>query len=254
MVQAVDAGSTGQLGANAATFTGYNCTVGALEQAWITQTVSSGYSAGGANQNPTLSDGYNVWGPVFGQWYNWTGGVYTYIGCFWAINTSNTKLSVSLSNWYSGAVSTAITLTEFTGNASSSPVDGSAYSVYYDSVTTGSGQTLNGTAFNTNVANDMVTCFLFDLYSGSSKVTAASAGTLFTLGSATDTANPADAVAIDAGVFSSAGSVTPSFAGVTISSGGADIVVIAGCAFKPVGAGAAYQPFMNPVYGPILAQ
>ncbi len=251
--QGVNAGSTGQLGANAATFTVQNCTVGSLVRAWITQTVASGYSSGSGNQNPNLSDGVNTWNLVFGQWYSWTSGVYTYIGCFECINASATKLSVSLSNWYSGAVSTQILLDEFTGNASSSPADGSAYSVAYVGTTTGSGVTLNGTQITTATNGDLIDCYLFDLFSGSSKVTAISQGSGFTL-MQSNPSNPADACADENVVQTTAGNITPSFV-VTISSGGADMVVVASIAWKPAGVAALYQPFTwNPVLGPILAQ
>jgi hypothetical protein len=252
--QGVNAGSTGQLGANAATFTVQNCTVGALERAWVTQTVASGYSGGGANQNPTLSDGTsNVWNNVFGQWYSWTAGVYTYIGCFECINTSATKLSVSISNWYAGAVSTQILLDEFTGNASSSPADGSAYSVAYVGTTTGSNVTLSGTQITTAVNGDLIDCYLFDLYSGSSKVTAISQGTGFIL-MQSNVSNPADACADENEVQATAGNITPSFQA-TISSGGADIVVVACIAWKPAGAAAGFLPYSQvPLMGPILAQ
>jgi len=244
--QGVNAGSTGQLGANACTFTAQNCTVGALERVWITQTVASGYSSGSGNQNPTISDGVNAWNLAFGQWYNWTGSVYTYIGCFECINTSATKLSASLSNWYTGAVSTQILLDEFTGNASSSPLDGSAYSVKYVSTTTGSGVTLNGTQITTATNGDLIDCYLFDLYSGSSKVTAVAQGSGFTL-MQSNTSNPADSCADENVVQATAGSITPSFV-VTISSGGADIVAVACVAWKPAGTGGGINQVQEAVW------
>ncbi len=224
------AGSFSNSAISSQAFTTQNCTVGALEVYTVAYLVPSGSPSG----DVTLSDGQNTISKAYSAWMNITGTVYVYIGIFYAINTSATKLSLSISNYFSGAVyGWLVSLNEFSGNASSSPVDGSAYGSIVQSPGSGS-QTVNGPQITTNVNGDLIYAILFDTYT-TSKASALSAGSGFSAGNILECSTYTNYSGDEYEAQTSAGAITPTFT--PTLSGTGDYLCLAAVAFKPSAGG-----------------
>jgi hypothetical protein len=203
-----------------------NDTVGSLLIASVCYYCGTGAGSGDVTLSDNAPSGGNAWTKVCSYWDN-SLGVWLYISIFYAINTKGTgaeKLTVTIGNYNANCSSSALVIEEVTGNASSSPGDGTAYGYVFTPYTNSSGQTLNGPALSTGTDGDLIFAALFDLQDNISALTHGSGFTSMHMVTTTEVTGT------EYEVQGTHGAITPSFASITADASG-DAQIIA-CAFK----------------------
>ena len=209
-------------------FTTQNNTANSLLIATVTQYYGQTSTPSG---DVTITDSAgNTWGTAYSHWWTYQTGSWVYVGVFYAVNTQgNQKITVNVGNYHPSVVDCEVAVEEYSGNATSSPLDGSAANGLMTSYGSGN-QTISGPQITTSTNGDLIFAYCFD-WGGN--VTAISQGTGYSLGqyTLTDLAGPGGT---EYETQTSSGSVTPTFA-ITASGPLTNQFFIVAAAFKAAG-------------------
>jgi hypothetical protein len=177
----------------------------------------------------SVSDPTNVtWNKAYSNWFTWGVGSYGYAGIFYVNNTATSTLTVSIGSYSSGEAYAGVIIEEFTGLATSSPVDVSGNALVNE--VSGTGQTATGPTLATTVDGDLIFAAMSDYYG---QLSAISAGSGFTMPqSNTSPYYSADEYEVQ----STHGNIAPTF---TYSAGASNVssMGIIAVAFKAAGGG-----------------